>query len=668
MADNQNSISGHQQLKPEKLSDEKTVRRSQEPADSQIDAAKSPLDSIAGNQSWIPSVPKLQINSAQKAKDPMRLPIGDVYGDFFIRSEIGRGAFGVVYLAEQLSLARTVALKVTDTSQDDGCCVEGKTMAQLEHPSIVRVFAQLTDDVNQRRMLCMQYVSGINLRSLIKITSERHNDQWNGRSLLQILEEDVNEEDLVLRETSVADRNSLIGADKLTAVCWIGAQAAFALDHAHQAGYIHHDVKPENTIIDRFGRPMLVDFNLAMNSKMAGRQIKGGTVPYMSPESLQDFTSKDESQSANAFDADVYALGVMLWELSCGSLPFKNIGAEAFDDPDRLNELLASRQESPNSDRIHSGLGKCLRLAFCFDATRRYPSAHEFGQALLGVANQDLAIESREKNGRLARIVLQRPAICFVAATFVPHVVASGFQIAYNQAQIISQLTPSAYELFNILLFCVNPIAYGIGAAFTIHYLFAFIKPWQRLSRGDPVEADQVELARRNLMLFPKRVAIFGAFGWLGGVFGFPGIIYVLAQRFSIEVWLHFIFSFAISGAIAVTFSYTLVLAVAIYSIYPTLFAEPARFVDESRRQLKPVRASWPTLSMFAGLIPLAAAILVVANFHPIDLLPTVDNPHREFAFKGLVMGLILASAFGFEFIRRIGKSVMRLIDVCVSN
>ena len=71
---------------------------------------------------------------------------------------------------------------------------------------------------------------------------------------------------------------------------------------------------------------------------------------------------------------------------------------------------------------------------------------------------------------------------------------------------------------------------------------------------------------------------------------------------------------------------------------------------------------------MFAGGIPLAAVILLVANFRPEDLLSSDAAQYREVAFKGLVIGLILTSAFGFGFIRRIGQVITQLIDRCTGN
>ena len=622
-------------------------------------------DSSELMNSWVPTAPRLHVD---KANDPMHLTVGEMYSDFFIRKEIGRGAFGVVYLAEQLSLQRTVALKVTDMTKDNGCSVEGQTMAQLEHPSIVRVFAEFADEEKKRRLLCMQYVAGINLRTLIGKTKEKFGDDWDGSKLLSILDEAVDgNEDVVIRETSVADREVLERSGKMATVCWLGAEAAFALDHAHRAGFIHHDVKPENTIIDRFGRPMLVDFNLALESKRVDRHVKGGTLPYMSPESLCDFSSTD-AESANVCDADIYALGVMIWEFACGKLPFDDVFPPSFSCEDGIQALLDSREATAESNKVNWRLANCLRTAFEFDAKDRYPSAKDFGHALLGVAQQDLAIKERRESSWLRRMVLKRPVLAMALAAFIPHVVASSFQIAYNQAEIVSRLSPQANQLFEILLFSVNPVIYGFCAIYLVQFLFSVFKTWKKLVSNQTVDPAEVELARKNLLLFPRACAIVGALGWLAGAFGFPGLIYLAAEKFPFSVWLHFGCSFLISGAIGITFSYALVMAVAVYSLYPVLFIKPQYFVSESNRQLKPVRARLLSLSYFAGLIPLAAAILLVCSFSSGDLLATETNKYQELSFKGLVVGLILSSVFGVEFVRRVGKSVVRIIDVCIAK
>ena len=606
------------------------------------------------------TVPLLQVDTSQRSKDPMHLNVGELYGDFFVSSELGRGSFGVVYRAEQISLKRTVALKVTDTTRDDGCNAEGQTMAQLEHPSIVRVYLQSTDEVNQRRLLCMQYVSGINLRSLINRTRSRFGENWIGKHLLEILDQDAQEE-IVLRETSLADRAVLEAADQLATVCWIGAESAQALDHAHRSGYIHRDVKPENTIINRFGRPMLVDFNLAMESHSdQWRGVSGGTIPYMSPESIRAFANRDLIKTDNAFAADLYALGVMLWELAGGEMPFPCDSATTFSGPEGIKQLIESRAIEPENDSISPRLADTLRRAIHEDPDQRFESAKAFAEALEGVMQQSEAIKSRSNNGRLGQSVIKRPVLWLFIAGFAPHVLASALQIAYNQSEIIGRLnSPSQYELFFLLVYWVNPVIYGICGFFVVKKIFTVLRPWLMMRRGQSVTEDQAETAREQSLTLPRYGAIVGGLGWLVGAIAFPSLLYLKSVRFPLDVWVHFVVSFVVSGAIAITFSYALLLAVVIYGIYPTMFKNPARFSDKATRELGPFRASWPKLAFFAGGIPLAATILLVANFHP------NDGNFQEFAFKSLIIGLICSSAFGFAFVRRVGRAVICLIDRC---
>ena len=99
-------------------------------------------------------------------------------------------------------------------------------------------------------------------------------------------------------------------------------QLADALDHTHRHGVLHLDLKPTNILLTPEGRPLLLDFNLAIEDP-ARRSVLGGTLPYMSPE--QDSpTLLDGGENASAVDcrSDVYSLGVVFCELLSGAIPF----------------------------------------------------------------------------------------------------------------------------------------------------------------------------------------------------------------------------------------------------------------------------------------------------------------------------------------------------------
>ncbi len=630
----------------------------------------------------MPTIPTLHGDrSTPHDRDPLHLQIGEIYRDFLVRREIGRGAFGVVYFAEQVSLRRTVALKVTDLTRDDGSIREGQTLAQLEHPSIVRVYAQVVDEANHRRLLCMQYVPGLNLRSLMRRVRESCGDDWSGADLLKVLEE-VSEEGAMANETSIADREHLASLDKFDCVCWFGMQMAAALLHAHEAGFVHQDVKPENTIVDRFGRPMLVDFNLATEAKVE-HYVGGGTVPYMSPESITAFVSGEINQSSR-ISSDIYSLGILLWELAASKLPFDHDGVDSLKDPQQFDLLLTRRSEPPaGRNRMPAVLANALRPAFSSDAGDRYSSARDFGDALKGVMRRSRVDRMRHGHSRLGDAVMRQPLIWFVIAALIPHCVTSALQIAYNQAEIIGDLQlAESRELFEWLLLVVNPIAYGVCVGVVIWWMIKAFRPWKQLSalhagqdhddleqndvlrqdadrRDESLSPTVVADYRKTLLRLPLLTAVVGCMGWLSSAVVFPSVIYFWGEQFGLEVWLHFICSFAMSGSITAIYCYGLTMSLVVFAMYPSYFAEPQEFLRVAGRETEPIGRIWTRLPLLAGLIPMTTAVLVVATFRPESL----TSFREQIAFKGLVIGLLLLSSFGFLFVRRIGRVVLSLIQ-----
>ncbi len=209
--------------------------------------------------------------------------VGDRFGDFKLEKELGRGSFGLVFLAEQISLNRKVALKITPNLGE-----EGRTMAPLEHEHIVRIFSEGVEPNTQLRYLCMQWIQG--------------------PSLDQILEGEVTSPKIEL--------------DFLT---W-GEKLALALEKAHQEGVLHLDVKPANILLSQTGRPYLTDFNVAIDSHRKSRNLMGGTFRYMAPEHQQYL--KDNTVSIDG-RADIYSLGKVLSELYH---PSEGVFLKAFDE------------------------------------------------------------------------------------------------------------------------------------------------------------------------------------------------------------------------------------------------------------------------------------------------------------------------------------------------
>lgn len=190
---------------------------------------------------------------------------------------LGRGGMGVVYKARQKSLDRIVAIKILppecvgEARFSDRFAIEAATLAKLSHPNIVTVH-----DFGETAGLfyiVMEYVDGVNLRDL-------------------------------LREGKLEPQQALA----------IVPPICDALQYAHDKGIVHRDIKPENLLLDRGGRVKIADFGIASLMGAAGEIA--GTPPYMAPE--QNGANIDHR-------ADIYALGVVLYEMLTGQRPEKDL-------------------------------------------------------------------------------------------------------------------------------------------------------------------------------------------------------------------------------------------------------------------------------------------------------------------------------------------------------
>jgi tRNA A-37 threonylcarbamoyl transferase component Bud32 len=207
--------------------------------------------------------------------------IGQTFGPYKITERIGEGGMAVVYKGYQQSLNRYVAIKVlrTELAQEKDFVTrfrrEALAVAELSHPNILHVYdAGFAQGVYY---IVMAYVDGGSLKDLVSQ-----------------------------------------GAVEIEYAISITCQLADALHHAHQRGLIHRDVKPNNILISRDGRPLLTDFGIAKAlHESAGLTRTGtsiGTPEYMAPEQIQG--QKVDGRT------DIYALGIVLYEMLVGWAPF----------------------------------------------------------------------------------------------------------------------------------------------------------------------------------------------------------------------------------------------------------------------------------------------------------------------------------------------------------
>lgn len=273
--------------------------------------------------------------------DPL---IGARLGNYQIESSLGRGGMARVYRAVDVTLRRLVALKVIEPDLRDlgGYSArferEAQAIAALEHPQIVPVY--YFGESGGLYYMAMKYVEGVELRTLMDLYQD--------------------------------EGQSLPSADLLRIFEAVGS----ALDYAHSQGVIHRDVKPSNIMIDRNGQPYLTDFGLALNVSQGTIGEVFGTPHYIAPEQARS--------SANAVpQSDFYSLGVILYELFTGVVPF--------DDPVPTAIALQHIMKEPTPPHVvNPDLPPSLETVIMKALAKNPDERYQTGEALAGALRRVL--------------------------------------------------------------------------------------------------------------------------------------------------------------------------------------------------------------------------------------------------------------------------------------
>lgn len=288
------------------------------------------------------------------AEDPL---IGQQLATYRIERLIGSGGMAQVYYGWDTKLERPVAIKVIDARHRDDPSYaqrfirEAQAVAAWHHENIVQIY--YADDENGLYYFAMEYIDGPDL----------------GRLLAQY-----------------ADDGELMAYED---VLFVGRAVACALDYAHQEGVIHRDVKPANVMLTKKGRVILTDFGLAMDVYQGTLGEAFGSPHYISPEQARS--------SANAVaQSDLYSLGVVLYEMLTGAVPF--------DDPSATVVALQHLTEPPPSPRqlnpnLNAETEAVLLKALSKSPEERYQTGKELMAALEEAlhAGQPSPVEGEEK-------------------------------------------------------------------------------------------------------------------------------------------------------------------------------------------------------------------------------------------------------------------------------
>lgn len=356
-------------------------------------------------------------------------------GRYLIESLIGVGGMANVYKGRDVRTGNQIAVKVLkEEFLDNEELVrrfknESKAISILNHPNIVKVYDVSVTD--QLQYIVMEYIDGITLKEYLK--------QRNGA--------------LTWKE-----------------VVHFATQVLSALDHAHSKGIVHRDVKPQNIMLQADGSIKMMDFGIARFSRAQSQTVSDkaiGSVHYISPEQ-----AKGDHTDART---DIYSVGVMMYEMLSGKLPFDGTGAVSIAIMQISEKPKPLAEVAPN---IPVGLRQITEKAMEKDPADRYQSAQEMLDAIAAFRRDPSISFEYEYNTQdnpdktINRVVSSTAKTAGKAAVSTSQARRAGIMNSGKGKNVKKQKAKAANGFSMLPIFFGMAVAFVIGAAILVYLIF----------------------------------------------------------------------------------------------------------------------------------------------------------------------------------------------------